>query len=98
MFLFGVTQAETVQADLRPEQQAKQEVKVHPFFPFNGQQQNYLYVSSGTSKVSVGDNMSLKLSITASEPAIRDNIKHITYVVRQRRHEWCGVSVERWKT
>lgn len=94
MFLFGHTQAETVQADLRPEQQAKQEVKVYPFLSFNGQQQNYLYISSGTSKVSVGDQMSLKLSITASDPMTRNNIQHVTYVVRRRRQNWCGVSVE----
>uniref|UniRef100_H3CLD7 Complement component c3b, tandem duplicate 2 n=1 Tax=Tetraodon nigroviridis TaxID=99883 RepID=H3CLD7_TETNG len=74
-------QAETVQADLTPEQQAKQQITVQPFFPFSRQQQNYLYVSSGTNKVSVGDNLVLKLSISTSDPTVRENIKHITYVV-----------------
>lgn len=32
--------------------------------------------------MSVGDQMSLKLSISTSEPTVRENIKHITYVVR----------------
>ncbi|XP_029706634.1 complement C3-like [Takifugu rubripes] len=72
---------ETVRADLRPEQQAKQQVTIKPFFPFNGQQQNYLYISSGTNKVSLGDLLSLKLSISTSEPTVRENIKHITYLV-----------------
>lgn len=89
VLLFCLTQVETVQADLRPEQQAKQQVTVKPFFPFNGQQQNYLYISLGTNKVSLGDQLSLKLSISTSEPTVRENIKHITYLVRQGLHSTC---------
>lgn len=84
--LFCLIQVETVRADLRPEQQAKEQVTVQPFFAFDRQQQNYLYVSSGTNKVSVGDQLSLKLSISTSDPNVRQHIKHITYVVRQRHH------------
>lgn len=85
MLSFCLTQAETVRADLTPEQQAKQHITVHPFLPFSGLQQNYLYVSAGTNKVSVGDELSLKLSISTSDPTVREGIKHITYVVRQQR-------------
>lgn len=92
MLLFCLTQVETVQANLKPEQQAKQQVTIQPFLPFNGQQQNYLYISSGTNKVSLGDLLSLKLSISTSEPTARENIKHITYVVRQGLHSTCHIS------
>lgn len=63
--------------------------------PFSSHQQNYLYVSSGTNRVSVGDQLALKLSISTSEPSVRDNIKHITYVVRRYvLSEWTGGGLE----
>lgn len=96
--MFCLTQAETARADLTPEQQAKQHTTVQPFFPFSSHQQNYLYVSSGTNKVSVGDSLSLKLSISTSDPTVRENIKHVTYLVRQQHHCTCHVRVEPWKT
>lgn len=79
---FIVSQAETTQADLRPEQQAKQSMVVQPFFPFNVRQQNYLYISTGTNRVSVGERLSVKLSITTTDQTHRGYIKHITYLVR----------------
>ncbi|XP_040891990.1 complement C3-like [Toxotes jaculatrix] len=73
--------AETKQAGLRPDQQAKQQVTVHPYTTFNRQKQNYLYISTGTNKVSAGDRLSLKLTINAADQTNRDLIKHITYLV-----------------
>uniref|UniRef100_A0A8C2XLN8 Complement component c3b, tandem duplicate 2 n=1 Tax=Cyclopterus lumpus TaxID=8103 RepID=A0A8C2XLN8_CYCLU len=73
--------AETTQADLRPEQQAKQQVTVQPYVPFNQYQQNYLYISTATNLVSLEDRLSLKLSIAPSDPTHRQFITHITYLV-----------------
>uniref|UniRef100_UPI0037E9C17B venom factor-like n=1 Tax=Semicossyphus pulcher TaxID=241346 RepID=UPI0037E9C17B len=73
--------AETTQAELRPEQQAKHQVSVRPYVTFNRRQRNYLYISTGTNTVSVGDRLSLKLSISTAEQSSRDDIKHITYLV-----------------
>ncbi|XP_041789834.1 complement C3-like [Chelmon rostratus] len=73
--------AETTQADLRPEQQAKQQITVHPYVTFNWRKQNYLYISTGTNRVSLGDRLSLKLSITTSDQTLRQSIHHITYLV-----------------
>lgn len=82
----SVFQAETTQADLRPEQQAKQQITVQPYVSFNRDQKNYLYVSTGTNRVSVGDRLSLKLSISTADESHREHIKHITYLVRQEHH------------
>ncbi|KAK5898792.1 hypothetical protein CesoFtcFv8_008337 [Champsocephalus esox] len=73
--------AETVQAGLRPEQQAKQQITVQPFAAFRSRKQNYLYISTGTSTVSVGDRLSLKMIITVADPTYRQYITHITYLV-----------------
>ncbi|XP_033986006.1 venom factor-like [Trematomus bernacchii] len=71
--------AETVQAGLRPEQQAKQQITVQPFAAFSSFNQNYLYISTGTNTVSVGDRLSLKMSISVEHPIYRHT--HITYMV-----------------
>lgn len=81
--IFSISQAKTVQADLKPEQQAKQEITVQPYAASNIHQGNYLYISTGTNTVSAGDRLSLKLSITTADPSHRPYIKHITYMVRQ---------------
>ncbi|KAK5865371.1 hypothetical protein PBY51_019649 [Eleginops maclovinus] len=73
--------AETVQAGLRSEQQAKQQITVQPFIAFIRRNQNYLYISTGSNTVSVGDRLSLKLSITVADPTHRQHITHITYMV-----------------
>ncbi|XP_070847577.1 venom factor-like [Chaetodon trifascialis] len=73
--------AETVQADLRPEQQAKQQITVQPHLTFNRGKQNYLYISTGTNRVSLRDRLSLKLNIVAADQTTRKFIKHITYLV-----------------
>ena len=70
-----------MQAGLRPEQQAKQQITVQPFAAFSSLNQNYLYISTGTNTVSVGDRLSLKMSISAKHPIYRHT--HITYMVRQ---------------
>uniref|UniRef100_A0A3B3WZA9 Complement component c3b, tandem duplicate 2 n=1 Tax=Poecilia mexicana TaxID=48701 RepID=A0A3B3WZA9_9TELE len=72
--------AETAQADLKPEQQAKQQITLQPYMTSRGQQ-NYLYISTGTNRVSVGDRLSLQFSISLSDPSHREFIKHITYLV-----------------
>jgi len=81
-----VSQAETTQADLSPEQQAHQQVTVQPYVPFNRHQQNYLYISTATNAVSLGERLSLQLSIVPSDPTHREFIRHITYLVRRGRH------------
>uniref|UniRef100_A0A3Q1H0X2 Uncharacterized protein n=1 Tax=Anabas testudineus TaxID=64144 RepID=A0A3Q1H0X2_ANATE len=73
--------AETIQADLRPDQQAKQQITVQPYATFSQKQQNYLYISLGTNTVSVGDRLSLKLEIKTAEQTHRDLIKEVTYLV-----------------
>ncbi|XP_060943930.1 complement C3-like [Limanda limanda] len=73
--------AETTQAGLRPDQQAKSSVVVKPYRSFNRHRANYLYISMGTNTASVGDTLSVKLSISADELTHRDAIKHITYLV-----------------
>lgn len=84
LFVLFVSQAETAQPDLRPEQQAKQQITVHPYVTFNPNQQNYLYISTATNTVSLGDTLSLKLSINTADPTHKDLIKHITYLVRPK--------------
>ncbi|XP_065808700.1 complement C3 [Labrus bergylta] len=73
--------AETTQADLRPEQQARYQQSIQSYVSLDRRQQNYLYISTGTNKVSVGERMSLKLSIITAEQTNRDLIKHVTYLV-----------------
>ncbi len=86
LFILSLSQAETTQADLRPEQQAKQQISVQPYATFSRRQKNYLYISTGTNRVSVGNTLSLKLSITTEDQSHRELIKHITYLVRQELH------------
>nr|XP_046229928.1 complement C3-like isoform X2 [Scatophagus argus] len=73
--------AETTQADLRPEQQGKHQTTVQAYNTFNWRQQNYLYISTGTNRVSVGDRLSLGLSISTADQAHRETINYITYLV-----------------
>ncbi|MEQ2178162.1 hypothetical protein GOODEAATRI_011078, partial [Goodea atripinnis] len=73
--------AETAQADLRPDQQAKQQVTVHPYRTFNQGQQNYLYISTGTNTVSVGERLTLQFSASVSDQSHREFIKQITYLI-----------------
>ncbi|XP_072240697.1 complement C3-like [Leuresthes tenuis] len=72
---------ETTETGLRPDQQARQQITIQPYAPFNNQQQNYLYISTGTNTVSVGDRLSVKLSISAADETYRKFVKHITYMV-----------------
>nr|XP_019959614.1 PREDICTED: complement C3-like [Paralichthys olivaceus] len=73
--------AETTKAGLRPDQQAKNKVLVLPYQSFNRRRANYLYISMGTNTASVGDILSVKLTISAAESTNRGAIKHITYLV-----------------
>ncbi|KAM6940226.1 complement C3-like [Xenentodon cancila] len=73
--------AVTTQADLRPDQQAKEEITVEPYTTFSLHQQNYLYVSTSTNTVSLGERVSLDFSISTSDPSHKEFIKHITYLV-----------------
>ncbi|RVE75945.1 hypothetical protein OJAV_G00003930 [Oryzias javanicus] len=72
---------ETTQADLRPDQQARNQVTLQPYTPFNQHQRNYLHISTGSKTVSVGDRVSLDISVTMSVPENRKLVKHITYLV-----------------
>uniref|UniRef100_A0A8C5DA84 Complement component c3b, tandem duplicate 2 n=1 Tax=Gouania willdenowi TaxID=441366 RepID=A0A8C5DA84_GOUWI len=69
------------QAGLRPEQQAKHQVTVQPYETFDQNNQNYLYISTGSNMVSKGDRVSFKLIISCKEKTHRSLIKHITYLV-----------------
>uniref|UniRef100_A0A8D3BHY9 Complement component c3b, tandem duplicate 2 n=1 Tax=Scophthalmus maximus TaxID=52904 RepID=A0A8D3BHY9_SCOMX len=73
--------AVTMQADLRPDQQARNHITVSAYRAFHRRQQNYLYISTESNAVSVGDRLSLKLTITAAEQTHRDLVKHVTYLV-----------------
>ncbi|KAM3865316.1 venom factor-like [Diretmus argenteus] len=73
--------AETTQEGLRPEQQAKAQTIVHPYRPFDHYRQNYLYISTGTNMVSVGDTLSLTLTISTADESHRELITHLTYLV-----------------
>ncbi|XP_041641340.1 complement C3-like isoform X2 [Cheilinus undulatus] len=73
--------AETTQAGLRPEQQAKHQSMIPLYRSRSRQQPNYLYISTGTNTVSVGERLSLKLSISTGDDATRALIKQITYMV-----------------
>ncbi|XP_054634136.1 complement C3-like [Dunckerocampus dactyliophorus] len=70
--------AETTQAGLKPEQQAKNQMFLFPYLAMLSQ--SYLYISTSTNTPSVGDTLSLKLTI-AAEQIHRDNIQHVTYLV-----------------
>ncbi|KAF7650478.1 hypothetical protein LDENG_00125500 [Lucifuga dentata] len=73
--------AETQQAGLRAEQQARQQIRVDQHLAFNVRRQNFLYISSGTNVVSVGDRLSLKLTINMAEPAHRGLVTQLTYLI-----------------
>lgn len=79
-------QAETSQADLRPDQQARQQITVQPYNTFSQRQKNYLHISAGSNTVSKGDSLTLKLKINTGDQTHKDLIKQITYLVRQNHH------------
>ncbi|KAK6300730.1 hypothetical protein J4Q44_G00288280 [Coregonus suidteri] len=73
--------AETKQAGLQPEQQARQQMTLHPYTPFDQQRQNYLYISTGTTTASLGQSLGLSLHINTADKAHRELITHLTYLV-----------------
>uniref|UniRef100_A0A3Q2CWB6 Complement component c3b, tandem duplicate 2 n=1 Tax=Cyprinodon variegatus TaxID=28743 RepID=A0A3Q2CWB6_CYPVA len=73
--------AETAQPDLGIDQQAKQQITVHPYMNVHQRQQNYLHISTGTNKVSVGETLSLRFFISLSDQSHREFVKHVTYLV-----------------
>uniref|UniRef100_A0A8C7MEZ0 Venom factor n=1 Tax=Oncorhynchus kisutch TaxID=8019 RepID=A0A8C7MEZ0_ONCKI len=73
--------AETKQTGLQPEQQARQQMTLHPYTPFDRQRQNYLYISTGTTTVSLGQSLGLSLHINTADKAHRELITHLTYLV-----------------
>uniref|UniRef100_G3Q8J4 Complement component c3b, tandem duplicate 2 n=1 Tax=Gasterosteus aculeatus aculeatus TaxID=481459 RepID=G3Q8J4_GASAC len=73
--------AETVQADLRPEQQAKHQVTVRPYAAFDPRQQNYLHISTPTNAASLGDRLPLKLTVAPANPTHRALVTQVTYLV-----------------
>ncbi|XP_036805105.1 venom factor isoform X1 [Oncorhynchus mykiss] len=73
--------AETKQTGLQPEQQARQQMTLHPYTPFDQQRQNYLYISTGTTTVSLGQSLGLSLHINTADKAHRELITHLTYLV-----------------
>ncbi|KAM9363777.1 venom factor-like [Symphorus nematophorus] len=73
--------AETAEPGLRPDQQAKTQVTVHPYTPINSHKKNYLYISAGTNRVTVGSRLFLTLSIFTEDESHRTHIAHVTYLV-----------------
>ncbi|KAM9314887.1 venom factor-like [Pholidichthys leucotaenia] len=72
---------ETTRADLRPEQQAKHQVTVVPYRPFDTVEQNYLHISTSSNLVSLGARLPLELKITTADVTHKALVKHITYLV-----------------
>ncbi|CAB1344448.1 unnamed protein product [Coregonus sp. 'balchen'] len=66
---------------ITPEQQARQQITLHPYTPFDQQRQNYLYISTGTTTASLGQSLGLSLHINTADKAHRELITHLTYLV-----------------
>ncbi|KAF3852809.1 hypothetical protein F7725_006164 [Dissostichus mawsoni] len=64
--------------NMPPQQRAQ---TITPFATFRSLKQNYLHISTGTNTVSLGDRLSLKMSITVADPTYRQHITQITYMV-----------------
>ncbi|KAJ8001694.1 hypothetical protein DPEC_G00172110 [Dallia pectoralis] len=73
--------AETTQTGLKPEQQAKRSMTLQPYRPFDQERPNYLYISTGTTTVSLDQSLGLGIHIKAVDTAHRELITHITYLV-----------------
>ncbi|KAL1005735.1 hypothetical protein UPYG_G00063310 [Umbra pygmaea] len=73
--------AETAQAGLKPEQQARVQKNLQPYMPFDQERPNYLYISTGTSTASLGQSLGISLHIKTVDRAHRELITHITYLV-----------------
>uniref|UniRef100_A0A8C9QY15 Complement component c3b, tandem duplicate 2 n=1 Tax=Scleropages formosus TaxID=113540 RepID=A0A8C9QY15_SCLFO len=73
--------AETTKHDLKAEHQAKGRLLVHPYVSFSNTAQNYLYISTGTKRVSAGEHINLEFHLKNSIETHKDIIKHLTYLV-----------------
>ncbi|KAL1005734.1 hypothetical protein UPYG_G00063300 [Umbra pygmaea] len=73
--------AETAQAGIKPEQQARVQKNLQPYMPFDQERPNYLYISTGTSTASLGQSLGISLHIKTVDRAHRELITHITYLV-----------------
>uniref|UniRef100_A0A667WKL1 Complement component c3b, tandem duplicate 1 n=1 Tax=Myripristis murdjan TaxID=586833 RepID=A0A667WKL1_9TELE len=76
-----IISAETTGGNLSPEQQARYQSTVQPYMPQSTSEQNYLYISTGTNTVSAGDSLAVTMTIKTGELALREFIKHLTYLV-----------------
>ncbi|KAK7930619.1 hypothetical protein WMY93_007014 [Mugilogobius chulae] len=75
-----VITAETVEPGLRPEQQARKELRLkHYATPSSSQ--NLLYISGVDRRVTVGDHLSLMFTLSVEKPENRQHVKHVTYLV-----------------
>ncbi|KAI1886650.1 hypothetical protein AGOR_G00197990 [Albula goreensis] len=72
--------AETKESDLRPEHQAKHQMTVNPYNPFNRAAQNYLHISA-TDRTSANNMIHFNLHFQNSKTDHKDLIRHITYLV-----------------
>ncbi|KAJ0051299.1 hypothetical protein NL108_018414, partial [Boleophthalmus pectinirostris] len=75
-----VITAETVQPGLRPEQQARTELRLRSYMTYRAAL-NLLYISWEGHRVSVGDSLRLSFTLIVEKPEHRQHIKHITYMV-----------------
>ncbi|XP_036386399.1 complement C3-like [Megalops cyprinoides] len=71
---------ETKESGLKPENQAKQQMTLQAYIPFNRASQNFLYVSA-PDKASAGEVINLKLYFRNDIQMHKDLIKHLTYLV-----------------
>ncbi|RXN39236.1 complement C3-like protein [Labeo rohita] len=71
---------ETADPALKPEQQAVQEMHVETYASFNNYG-NYLHISVVSSRVVVGDTLSVQAHIKCDPPERKRLVEHLTYAV-----------------
>lgn len=55
-----------------------------PYISFDRRRPNFLYISTATNRVSVGDRISLDLNVVTAKADDRQHVKHVTYLVGLR--------------
>ncbi|KAI4888865.1 hypothetical protein NFI96_005338 [Prochilodus magdalenae] len=73
--------ADTEMPGLKTHQQAKENMFVQPYLPFDMSRQNYLYISRGGSDVKVGEVLNLKLYVSTFSQKERDLVQQVSYII-----------------
>ncbi|KAJ8383729.1 hypothetical protein AAFF_G00215710 [Aldrovandia affinis] len=71
---------ETKMSDLRPEHQARHQLTLYPYYPFNHASHNYLYIEA-PDKASADDIVYFTLHFQTEIQEHKNLIKHFTYLV-----------------